>query len=94
MIPLVIERTYPFPAERVFDAWLVPEIARRWLFTTDESEVVRCEIDARPGGKFEIVDKRESGDFAGKSVTSANISKSIVRAVWSLPSACRSSTRP
>lgn len=66
MIPLVVKRNYPFPPERVFDAWLTPAITRRWLFTTDESNVIRSEIDARPGGKFEIVDKRESGDFAGE----------------------------
>ncbi len=63
---LVIKREYAFPAERVFDAWLTPEITRRWLFTTGDSEVVRCEIDARVGGTFEIVDKRDSGEFKGE----------------------------
>jgi uncharacterized protein YndB with AHSA1/START domain len=63
---LVIRRAYAFPPERVFDAWLTPEITRRWLFTTDDSEIVRCEIDARIGGKFEIVDKRDSGEFKGE----------------------------
>jgi len=66
MTALVIKRNYAFPAERVFDAWLTPEVTRRWLFTTDDSEVIRCEIDARVGGKFEIVDKRDSGEFKGE----------------------------
>jgi len=66
MTPIIIKRVYDFPAERVFDAWLTPEVTRRWLFTTDDSEVIRCEIDARVGGKFEIVDKRESGEFKGE----------------------------
>ncbi|MBX3513080.1 MAG: SRPBCC domain-containing protein [Xanthobacteraceae bacterium] len=66
MSALVVKRSYSFPAGRVFDAWLTPEITRRWLFTTDGSEVVRCEIDARVGGKFEIVDKRDSGEFKGE----------------------------
>ncbi len=66
MTPLVIKRVFPFPPERVFDAWLTPEITRRWLFTTDDSEVTACEIDARVGGKFEIVDKRDSGEFKGE----------------------------
>lgn len=64
--PIVVKRAYPFAAERVFDAWLTPEVTRRWLFTTDDSEVIRCEIDARVGGKFEIVDKRDSGEFKGE----------------------------
>jgi uncharacterized protein YndB with AHSA1/START domain len=63
--PIVIKRAYAFSAERVFDAWLTPEITRRWLFTTADSEVVRCEIDARVGGRFEIVDRRDSGEFKG-----------------------------
>jgi uncharacterized protein YndB with AHSA1/START domain len=66
MTPLVVKRSYDFPAERVFDAWLTPEIARRWLFTLDDSEVVKCEIDARVGGKFEIIDKRDHDDFRGE----------------------------
>jgi uncharacterized protein YndB with AHSA1/START domain len=66
MTPIVVKRDYAFPAERVFDAWLTPEVTRRWLFTTADSEVIRCEIDARVGGKFEIVDKRDSGEFKGE----------------------------
>ena len=63
---LVIRRSFAFSPERVFDAWLTAEITRHWLFTTDDSEVIRCEIDARVGGKFEIVDKRDSGEFKGE----------------------------
>jgi uncharacterized protein YndB with AHSA1/START domain len=61
--PIVTKRAYAFSAERVFDAWLDPALARRWLFTTDDSEVVRCEIDARVGGRFEIVDRRDDGEI-------------------------------
>lgn len=64
--PIVVKREYAFPPERVFDAWLTPEITRRWLFTLDDSEVIRCNIDARVGGKFEIIDKRDSGEFKGE----------------------------
>ena len=63
---IVVKRTFDFPAERVFDAWLTPEVTRRWLFTTDDSEVTRCSIDASVGGKFEIVDQRHSGEFKGE----------------------------
>jgi uncharacterized protein YndB with AHSA1/START domain len=63
---IVVTRAFSASAERVFDAWLTPEITRRWLFTLDDSEVIRCEIDARVGGKFEIIDKRDSGEFKGE----------------------------
>ena len=62
---LVVKRTLPFAPERVFDAWLKPETARKWLFTTEDSEIVEVKIDARVGGEFVFVDRRDTPDFKG-----------------------------
>lgn len=53
-----VVRRYEQSADRVFDAWLDPEKARKFLFTTHDGQLVRAELDARVGGKFNFTDRR------------------------------------
>ncbi len=57
-----VARDIAAPPERIFDAWLDPQQACRFLFATPEGKIIRCEIDARTGGRFLITDRRSDGD--------------------------------
>jgi uncharacterized protein YndB with AHSA1/START domain len=60
--PQRVSHTFRVPPDRVFDAWVEPSVARQWLFATTDGAIVRCEIDARVGGAFSIVDRRGGED--------------------------------
>lgn len=62
--PVSVRVTHRFDAsaERVYDAFLDPAKAAVFLFATPTGTIVRCEIDARVGGTFTIVDRRDNKD--------------------------------
>ncbi|WP_206064795.1 SRPBCC family protein [Nitratireductor mangrovi] len=63
MVSLTVRRRFAASAERVFDAFLDTAMARMWMFTTPDTAISRCEIDARVGGRFTMIDHRPDGDI-------------------------------
>jgi len=62
-----VTRKLTASSERVFDAWLNPEFATRWLLTSPSSDRNgrRVELDPRVGGKWVITDRRNGIDYVG-----------------------------
>jgi uncharacterized protein YndB with AHSA1/START domain len=61
-VVLTVTRDFAASPERVFDAWLDPQQAARFLFATPDGEMLVCEIDPVVGGRGLIVERRASGD--------------------------------
>ena len=66
-LPLKVVVTHSFSAssDRVFDAWLDPKMIEKWMFspTLLEQEVVRISLDARVGGSFSFVVRRQGKEI-------------------------------
>lgn len=58
-----IVRRFDVSPERLFDAWIDPMTAQRWLFTAPTSERNATELDPRVGGRWRIEDRRDGVDY-------------------------------
>jgi len=59
---LVMKRRFEVSPERVFDAWLNPEMMRKWLFTMEATNKI-ARNEPHVGGTWEIVDHRGGQDY-------------------------------
>ena len=57
-----VARRFRASPRRVFDAWLDPAIAARWLFATATCPLAHAMIDARAGGSFHFLERRYGED--------------------------------
>lgn len=57
-----ISRQFESRPEVLFDAWIRPEIVRKWLFKSPVNEITEVSIDPEAGGAFSIVELTETGE--------------------------------
>ena len=57
-----VTHRYNVPVERVFDAWLNPSLAARFLFATRTGNILHCEMRPEVGGHFTVTDRRPVAD--------------------------------
>ena len=60
---VTVTRRFSVSPERVFDAFLDPAIAAKFMFATPTGEMVRVDIEPRIGGAYTFVDRRDGEDI-------------------------------
>jgi uncharacterized protein YndB with AHSA1/START domain len=63
-IAVRLTRTIAAPPERIYRAWLEPELLKRWL-APGEMSAPRAEVEERPGGRFAVWQADSSGVIGG-----------------------------
>jgi uncharacterized protein YndB with AHSA1/START domain len=56
---IVMTRGFDAPRDLVFDAFVKPDLLKRWLLGPDGWTMIVCEFDPRPGGKYRYVWRRD-----------------------------------
>jgi uncharacterized protein YndB with AHSA1/START domain len=57
-----VTRRINVPVDKVFDAWLTPSTAARFLFATRTGNIMHCDIEPAVGGGFLVTDRRPVAD--------------------------------
>jgi uncharacterized protein YndB with AHSA1/START domain len=56
---VIVTKKFSNDGGNVYDGFLDPAMARRFLFATPAGEMVRAEMDANVGGKYTVVERRD-----------------------------------
>lgn len=61
---VLVSHRYNVCPESIFDAWLEPEIIRKWLFVGPSSEITHIEMNPKVRGRFSILElERSNGEY-------------------------------
>lgn len=62
-----MKRSFPAPAQAVFDAWTSEEVMRRWFHAGHDWETPEAQVDLRVGGAVRVVmrNPHEGAEYGG-----------------------------
>lgn len=61
-VDVAVTRTFSHSPERVFDAWLTKDVARKFLFATKGGVSLHAEMHGHAGGAFRFTERRTKDD--------------------------------
>lgn len=61
-VMISMARRFEASPEQVFNAWVKPEMMKKWLFTSEKTNKI-VNTDLRVGGTWEVVDHRDGVDY-------------------------------
>lgn len=64
-VQVTVTHRFEAAAEDVFDAWTDPDVVAKWMLASpiQDEEVLHISVDARTGGRFSFVVRREGVDL-------------------------------
>ena len=89
-LSLTVNRRINQPARKIFEAWLNPEMMAKYMIPDDGFTVPHCEIDARVGGRFSFIVRRDKDNpHAGTYLVIDRYSR--IEFTWESPFAAQGS---
>lgn len=58
-VTLSIKYHFQVPPLQVFNAWLDPTTAGKWLFATPGGKMIKVDMDVRVGGNYSVIEQRD-----------------------------------
>jgi uncharacterized protein YndB with AHSA1/START domain len=58
---LRVSRRFDAPRERVFDAWINPEVLKQWWAVGPDWTTPTADVDVRPGGRYRLSMQQPDG---------------------------------
>ncbi len=81
-LTMTVQKLIPAPARRIYEAWLNPDMMRRFLFAGQDVRVSLAETDPRVGGHYKLVMSTDDKDIPHTGVYLELVPHSRIAFTW------------